>query len=152
MLTGNKNFLTPQNFKFTINSEKYPNLDYFVTATTMPGVSVSAVEASFRGLSYPFASDSLQYDDLVIQFNIDEDLNNYTETYNWIKSLSNSEQPYSEDAILTIFSSHNNAVKQIKFYDVFPTNITGIEFNSQVTSTDYLQASVTFTYTSYEIL
>ena len=38
----------------------------------------------------------------------------------------------------------------IKFQDVFPTSLTSVEFNSQTSDIEYLQADVTFKYTLFE--
>ena len=54
------------------------------------------------------------------------------------------------DATLTILSSKNNAVQEVRFSDVFPTDLSGLSYNQQAADIDYLQATVTFGYKIYE--
>jgi hypothetical protein len=152
MVTANKNFLSNINFKFKLDSTKYPNLEYFCVAANLPGVTITPVEARYKSLGFNFGSDSIQYDDLVIKFNVTENLDNYIETYDWIKNIVDKEDLYTCDAVLHILSSHNNTVKEIKFYDIFPISISSLEFDAQNTNIQYQPASVTFKYTKYEII
>ena len=54
------------------------------------------------------------------------------------------------DGTLLILSSHNNVTKEIVFRDLFPTNLSSVEFSTQQTEVEYLQADVTFKYTYFE--
>jgi len=54
------------------------------------------------------------------------------------------------DATLTILSSKNNAVQEVRFSDMFPTSLTGLSYNQQATDVQYLTASVVFSYKIYE--
>lgn len=42
--------------------------------------------------------------------------------------------------------------KEIKFKDVFPTAITGVDFDSQSTDVEMVQIDITFAYTSFEFV
>jgi hypothetical protein len=150
-LTDNKNFLAPLNFKFKLDSNKYPNLEYFCTGVSLPGLSITAVEQRYKQFAASYGSDSLQFDDLVIKFNISENMENYKETFDWIKSIALTENEYKCDATLHILSSHNNVVKEVKFFDVFPISLNGLEFDIQSESVEYLQGEVTFKYLRYEL-
>ena len=54
------------------------------------------------------------------------------------------------DATLTILSSKNNPVQEVRFSDMFPISLTGLQYNQQATDVDYLTASVVFSYKIYE--
>ena len=100
------------------------------------------------------AGDRMTFDDLTITFNITENMENYIEIWNWLHNIitkKDADENYKFDARLMILSSHNNVVKEIKFLDIFPTNLGSVEFNSQLTDIEYAQATVTFKYTYYEI-
>ena len=56
-----------------------------------------------------------------------------------------------EDAVLLILNSHNNVSKRIKFNGIFPTSLDSLDFNTQNESLEYLQATVSFKYTNFEI-
>jgi len=54
------------------------------------------------------------------------------------------------DATLIILSSKNNPVQEVRFSNVFPTSLSGLQYNQQGTDVDYLQATVQFEYQIYE--
>ena len=54
------------------------------------------------------------------------------------------------DATLTVLSSKNNAEVEVRFKDLFPTSLTGLDYTQQATDVDYLTATVEFNYTIYD--
>lgn len=153
-LTTNKNFLSPVGFSFKINSTEYPNLEYFCTAVTLPGLSLGEAAQPYRGTSLAFTGDRIEFDDLSIRFNITENMENYIETFEWMHSLiqSSNAEDLKVDATLLVLSSHNNVTKEIKFSGVFPNGLSAVEFNSQNSDIEYLQAELSLKYTSFEFL
>jgi hypothetical protein len=150
-LTTNKNFLSPTGFQFKIDT-LYPNLEYFAVAATLPGLSITAVEQSYRGVNLSFTGDRLSFEDLTLRINVTENLENYIETFNWIHNLGQAEkaEDFKVDATLLILSSHNNVVQEIIFKGVFPTSIATVEFDAQTETVEYVQMDVTFSYTNFE--
>tara|TARA_B100000780_G_scaffold278700_1_gene253242 strand:+ start:2540 stop:3001 length:462 start_codon:yes stop_codon:yes gene_type:complete len=150
-LTTNKNFLSPVGFQFKINAKEFPNIEYFCTAVTLPGISLSESVIPFRGVNVAMTGDRLNFDDLAIRFNVTEDMDNYVEMFNWMHDIVNKGEKYKFDATLSILSSHNNVTKEITFKDCFPTSLSAMEFSTQQTDLEYLQADATFKYTYFEI-
>jgi len=58
--------------------------------------------------------------------------------------------PGMSDATLNVLTSKNNANIEVRFNDVFPIQLSGLDFNQQATDVDYLSATVTFQYKIYE--
>ena len=58
--------------------------------------------------------------------------------------------PVFSDATLLVLTSKNNANIEVRFSDVFPVSLTGLEFNQQANDIDYLTATVTMKYKIYE--
>lgn len=54
------------------------------------------------------------------------------------------------DATLSILSSKNNPAVEVRFQDLFPTNLSGLSYNQQADDVEYLTADVTFKYKIYE--
>ena len=54
------------------------------------------------------------------------------------------------DATLNILTSKNNPVTEVRFSDVFPISLSGLQYSQQNNDTDYLTASVTFDYKLYD--
>ena len=153
-LTTNKNFLSPVGFTFKIDQINFANTEYFCTQVTFPGISLAEVQVPYRGVNLAQTGDRMVFDDLSIRFNITENMENYLEIFNWMHNIINKSEAedYKYDATLMILSSHNNAVKQIKFQEIFPTTLSTVEFNSQSTEVEYLQADVSFRYTLFEFV
>ena len=162
----NKNFLSPIGFQFSI--QKLPHVTYFCTNATIPAVTMGQIETvSNPFVRLPVPGDKLEFGDFSVRFRIDEDLKNYQEIYNWMISLGypdnfeqsarqqrSSTQPgttvYS-DASMIITTNQYKPNINVKFIDLYPTSISGVDFSVEQTDVDYLQADVTFRYRSFEL-
>ena len=56
------------------------------------------------------------------------------------------------DATLTILSNKNNPLVEVRFEDVFPTALGGLDNTQTATDVEYLNVQVTFQYKIYEIV
>ena len=61
-----------------------------------------------------------------------------------------SQQAYFSDATLIVLTSKNNPIKEIRFRDVYPTNIGELQYDQQATDVQYLTSTVTFNYRGYD--
>tara|TARA_B100001109_G_scaffold151826_1_gene123463 strand:+ start:1819 stop:2442 length:624 start_codon:yes stop_codon:yes gene_type:complete len=57
--------------------------------------------------------------------------------------------PILSDATLTILSAKNNPIKEVRFKDIFPVSITGVNYSQQASDVQYLTSSVSFKYQTY---
>ena len=57
---------------------------------------------------------------------------------------------YYSDATLTILSSKNNPVLEVRFRDLYPTSLSGLSYDQQAGDTSYLTGDVSFSYNIYE--
>lgn len=151
-LTNNFNFLSPTGFKLSIESPKFDNLEYFITTVSLPSMSLSEVDSSFRNQQGFVSGDQVNYDSLEVTFSVDEDMKNYVEVFNWIKETAESDRQVTNDIILSILTSHNNINRQIRFVRAIPVSLGGVEFTTQATDIEYLQSSISFRYDYFEIL
>ena len=150
-LTTNKNFLSPVGFQFKIDSNQYPNVEYFCTAVTLPDISAAETPTPYKTLNTAMTADRLNFGSLALRFNITEDMENYIEMFNWLNRIVYNDKEQVSDATLSILSSHNNVTREIKFKDCFPTSLSAVEFSTQQTDIEYLQADVVLKYTTFEI-
>ena len=56
------------------------------------------------------------------------------------------------DATLTVLNSKNNAKTEIRFHNVYPTQLGGLSYDIKASDVDYLQVNATFAYMFYEIV
>ena len=54
------------------------------------------------------------------------------------------------DATLFVLTSKNNANLEVRFRDLYPVSLSGLDYNQQETDIQYLTANVTFAYKIYE--
>ena len=66
-----------------------------------------------------------------------------------VKQTSDDGGLYS-DATLFILTSKNNSNLEVRFRDIYPISLSGLDYNQQATDVNYLTASVTFQYKIYE--
>ena len=54
------------------------------------------------------------------------------------------------DGTVTILSSKNQPVLEVRFSNLYPISLTSLQYNQQATDVDYLTADVSFSYLKYE--
>jgi hypothetical protein len=164
---GNRNFLSPVGFKFTLAKE--PKVAFFCNSAQIPEISLgTAVQPSYlKEIDVP--GDKVFYGDLNVRFLVDENLENYMAIHNWITGLGFPEttQDYKDaitndlglrdpnevfsDGSLRILNSNYNEIAVVKFKDLFPVSLSSLEFDASLTDVEYLTADASFKYTIYNI-
>jgi len=164
-LTDNINLFQPTGFKLVIDRKNFPNLEFFAQTVNHPGATLSAAEVPFSRVgSIPVAGDSLTFGELSVTILLDEDFNSYTELFNWLVRLVNTEQKSayaasqeegalatSTDITVVALTSHNNLNKKIKYIDAIPVSIGDINFESTNSGVEFLTFPVSFRYSYFEI-
>lgn len=153
---SNRNYLSPIGFK--LNLELFKGVDFFCQKINLPGVNMPVTEVPTRFRSIPIvAGGGVSFDELVINFIVDEELINYKSILNWIlKNGAANEHPnipaieYS-NAQLEILSSNFNTLHVIDYENIFPISLTPLEFDSTSENSEYFVASATFKFTNFTI-
>ena len=161
----NKNFLSPLNFRFQM--KRAPYTDFFLQSVTIPGITLPAIDTPNPLVRLPYAGDHLLYDELEITFKIQEDLQNYLEIHNWLRSQGKlSVEEYAalsvipsytgeglkSDISVTVLTSNKNPNYEFIFHDAFPISISSVDFSSVMEDVEYVNASATFRYTFFDIV
>ena len=63
-----------------------------------------------------------------------------------------ADKAFFSDATLTILTNKNNPTMEIRFADMFPVSLSGLEYNQNVTDVEYLTATIDFRYKLYEMV
>ena len=63
-----------------------------------------------------------------------------------------ADRPLYADATLTVLSNKNNPIVEVRYSDMFPVSLSGLDYNSQTADVDYLTATIDFRYKLYEIV
>ena len=85
-LVSNLDYIHSSQFRFLIT--KLPTVEYFVTSVNLPQISLSGeaeINTPFKEIS--LGGDTVIYEDLSVEFLVDEDLKNWLEVYEWIQGI-----------------------------------------------------------------
>jgi hypothetical protein len=169
---SNRNYLSPVGFKFSIR--KIPKADFFSNSAMIPGINLGFALQPTYLKDIPVPGDKLTYDDFTLKFFVDENLENYLQVHNWLRGLGYPEsveefqklklgdeyfpdaaakQSVNEysDASLSVYNSNFNVVAKINFKDVFPVNLSTVNFDATSDDINYVTAEATFKYSIYTI-
>ena len=163
---SNIDYASPTQFRFQI--ARLPNVEYFVVAANVPQIShTGEAEVNTPFKTFYNGADILDYDDLIVKFMVNESLENWEEIYNWVRGIAfpdtrgefasmiteSEQEPQTmfSEATLTILSNKNNPILQILYKNVYPTTLTGLEYDTQQTDVVSLSATATFKFTDIEL-
>jgi hypothetical protein len=164
---GNRNFLSPVGFKFTLAKE--PKVTFFCNSTRIPEINLEVVQQPSYLKDIDVPGDKLTFDPLTLNFIVQENLANYIEIYNWMFGIghpqsldsyktiarsspnnSNRVNIYS-DATLFILSNKQNPIAKVTFVDVYPTALSPLQYDASVTDVTPITTDVTLNYSYYKL-
>jgi len=153
----NTNYILNTGFYFGI--QRLPNVQYFCQEANLPGLNFGEILQPTRFINVKHPASKLTYESLDITFIVDEDLENWREVHNWMKSIVNIEDADDQispadqysDATLILLNSAMRENVRIKFNNCFPTTLTGLRFMTTPSETEPQTASMTLTFDTYEI-
>ena len=164
---GNRNFLSPVGFKFSL--AKFPKISFFCNSASIPEISLGTFQQPSYLKQIDVPGEKLTYGDLDIRFLVDENMENYISIYTWLRGLGFPEttQQFRDittdvdgqrdpkeafcDGTLRILNSNYREVAKVQFNDLFPTSLTSLDFDATNTDVQYFTAEATFKYTVYKI-
>ena len=156
---------------FMFDIIKLPEIRFFCQDVQIPSLDLPCADFHTPLVTIPLPGDKPTFGDLNITFMIDSTMLNFIALHNWmiglgfpeshlqyknfLASRTNSLSPVrllaeASDATLQILSASNNEIQTIRFENVLPTNLQGLQLMSTTTSTVYLTAQATFKYTLYK--
>ena len=161
-LPTNINYLSPVGFRFTLAN--FPDVNYFCQAANIPGLSIGGIDIGTPLRNIQIAGDEVSFEELTIQFVVDENMKNWISIYDWIISIGtptqesirkyvklDAQDEKTQDATLTVLTSNMNPQMHFRFQDCVPLNLSSIEFDSKASDVDYVTATVSFRYDVYTI-
>ena len=156
-----QNFLSQNGFRF--NVKRLPNVSFFVQTVNIPGVTMNADETQTPFNTIYRVGDRLTWDDLTLTIRSDEDLDAFSEIFDWMvaatksagfagyQSLVDGDDGVYSDATLTILNSKKNSNKILTFRDMFPITLGAINMDVTTSDITYSTFDVTFKYNTYTL-
>lgn len=154
------NYLSPLSFRVII--PRCPKITYFVQSVSLPSVIVTSMEIpAYKGLPRQEMPSGLDItDQIIVNFSVDENMENWQEVYDWMTSIVSSNEnnasvdddanKFSEIVIL-VYNNAKIAKKKFTFHKCFPVNLSSIEFNSSSTEADPILMTVNFDYSHFTV-
>jgi hypothetical protein len=152
------NLSIPQNFQLGV--KKMPAFTYSVQTVALNEMGGDPMDVSFAlgpNLKLPAAAPRISA--FTVTFVVNEDLSNYYEILRWMREATpykdfDEIQPLKEvwqEAFLLYLTNKKNPYRKITFRGIFPTELSGLEFNYADTEAKPLIATVKFTINDYII-
>ena len=158
--TTSTNYLYQTFYKFQMR--RLPKVNYFMQKVSLPDfASGGPIEQPTRFVSVKHPSRNVSFDNLSIEFLVDENLENWRELYDWMRTIylvddyrkfeSETSTHFTEGSIL-LLNSAMNVNKEIRFHNLLPISLSGIDFDSTDTDLSPRIATATFAFDFYEFL
>ena len=175
-LPDNLSYLAPTQFELLI--KKLPNTKYFSTGVNVPSVSVAEVQQPTNlGRNVLIPGDKINFGEITVTFIVDENMENWTELYQWMSQITSSTDPekyrslvgaarradlpydgsgdpdavYS-DMTIVVTTAANNPNRYIRIQDAFPTSLGEITMDTTVAGgLSYVTCTASFQFTTFEI-
>lgn len=147
--------------------DRTPNVNYFCTSASIPGISSGAARVETPHATIKLHGDSTTYQPLIVNFIVDEKLQNFKEIVQWMDSYMHPitydqykddvpqnqlHQSKYSDITLLLTNNKYNITHKFLFRDAFPVDITDIIVDIQTQKTTNTVATVTFEYTYYQYI
>ena len=159
-------FVVPQNFFMVI--ERLPKIQFTVQRAQLPTVTAEEVllsNSTNPGKVY-LPGEGVDYTPLSVDFIIDKHFLNYKSILQWVKAVGHPETleqtKFFDDSTNDQYKNSFNKVMSNMtivgtdaglrpvadwtFYDCFPTDCDGPQYDSTLTDVEYFQSAVTFRY------
>lgn len=139
----------------TITANRPLTLNIF--GTIIPSLTLDQTESRWQGGRTLFQSGSVTFDQWPLNFIVDSKLRNWVLLFNWMTSISNNKDTYSDlpknymvDASLNIMDNFETSILRINFKNVWPQSIGEVTF-SQREGESIIESSCVLLYDRYEI-
>tara|TARA_Y100000296_G_scaffold21370_1_gene25303 strand:- start:261 stop:884 length:624 start_codon:yes stop_codon:yes gene_type:complete len=166
------NYLSSNYFKLEIT--RLPLVTYHCQSANLPSLTLTPAEqGNPTGTNIKWIGGRYMWEDFTVSFVVDEDMKNWIEVFEWmediaimtdVKNTMNNVYPnttkrqnsgqlddYFSNAQLIITNSSYKPKLIASITDMFPTSLSGIQFNSTNTDNEPVIATATFAYTYYTI-
>ena len=170
-------YASPTTWRIRFN--RVTKVEWFCTNVNIPGITLGEASYPTPMTDIGITGDKLTFETLTMTFLVDEELQNYRQLWDWLvgigfpkshsqfsnaltggtspttvsptaKGTTPSEKPLYDEATLIIYNSKNIAKVEVKFKDIFPTSLSGLNYAQDATDVDYFRADATFRFMYYE--
>ena len=160
----NTNYLQPT--KYLLTFDRLGSTQYFCQSVNIPGMSIGQALISTPSVDVYAPGNKITYNQLNIDFAVDEKLDSWRQIHDWFRSIAapesfperkrlsdiqNQYRPGDQlrnygDGTLTVLNNLNNPTLRVKFVNAFPISLSDIQFDTKMTADDIVYATATFVF------
>lgn len=157
--------------RFSFIVHNLPEVSYTCQKANVPGIAVRAVTTSNPNTPIKHPGNQPIFDQLQIEFMVDQNLANWLEIYKWIYAHSFPRHTQTDrvewqndrvdvdkalnkqhsDGTLIVRNSQLNYICECVYRDLFPVSLSQLQFDTRTQNNDILVATAVFEYTLFEI-
>jgi len=100
--------------KFSLSFNKVKEFSLNVQRANIPGITVPAVNSSNPFIDRPIYGTKPEYEDLVIEFVVDDVLNSWGMIHDWLRSFAPLEMTFSENEERSRFDSYRRDLPDVE--------------------------------------
>lgn len=147
----NYNQSIASNFKILIAGKQ--ELEFFATTINIPTLSLSPIEIPYQDVRAKVPDNRFMWDDLTINFILDEEIYSYELLKNWMYDVRNKDKWATGIKDVHIIPLDSNKGIEFSFLaeGAWPNMIAGWQYTSTSTVSDYITFDVTFSYQNLDI-
>lgn len=161
-----KNITTKSNFRIDVpDNNATGTFVWQIQTATIPGVNMEVASIN-RGPKYAklannnVAGSGTSYDDLSIQFLVDEDMKAYAELYRWMITMNNPTGASTSDGLVPVTlllhvldNNKEHIVATYRFINAFPKSLSAVEWNyTEAGDVEAVTCDVDFEYAYFEMV
>lgn len=124
-----------------------------LTKFELPAVNAGVTALGNRtNLVMQTSGDHIQFENLELEFIVDENLLNYIKLYKWM--VSNTKRGIEDTQSVFVHLLSNDKKFQgikVEFYEAFPISLSSLDFDTDGRDTD-LHCTATFAYTGFDFV
>ena len=148
---------------FQTNFTRLPNVNFFCQRVNIPAINlgIALQNTPFSDMNYE--GDKLTFEQMTMNFYVNEDLSKYLEVYSWLISLGfpdnykqfnlkesslnfAANESRTSDMNLILETNKSNPNFSVVFKDAFPVSLGSIELDTAATSLEPIVVDATFAY------
>lgn len=147
------NQTSSSNSQYQATLVKFPDLKYMGQEINLPSINMPPLETFPHSVDYTIHADRLLYAPISFSFIVDDNFNNYTNLFEWMKIITQTDNAHLTEftqMIIILYNRQYNAIKRVTFENCFCTGLSGLQLSS-VEDDSMLVCTATFDYSEFKI-
>lgn len=160
----NLDFLNSNNFIVVV--EKFKNLAFFTNSVDIPGLTLNHPEQPNPFANLPRLGDRISYDEISLNFRINEDLSAWREVVAWMDGVAypedyqqwidatsptEKENVLYSDITITILNNYKKPILNLIYKNAIPQSLSGFTMTTDDVGLSVINCTLTMVFSNFEI-